>query len=452
MQHLDEGMVHAWLDGALSADEAARVERHAAECADCAALVAEARGLVAGASRILSALDEATSVVPLGMSRPLVIPQERAIGMSEPLVIPQERAKRASVGISSPGRSRWTRPAALAAAAGVVLMAGSAIVLNRTGGRASVGAFVDSVQPAAGTTEESVPLPGVAAEAPVGAAPEAARGDGRGAAGAATSSRLAVPVPPPAPPRQAAAGSGGANRRAFGLRAPAAPVPAAGRAANAANRDSGATLEPVVPTAVSSVAQKAAAAPSRASTLNEQASTQAAAPPVAAPAAAADAAAQQRLMAPERAQGQRAAVGRARSEELPTADAAGSRSEVRVDTVFTRGRVDTIQVAAGLRPRGAVASMTPVFPVTGCYRIIEGGLRDTLTLSRTGVWSGTAEKRFRATIPGTTGHWSQPPSGDIHIEIGGALVNARIDPSTGDLVGRVFRGGPSEPFLARRCR
>ncbi|HEY9226599.1 MAG TPA: zf-HC2 domain-containing protein, partial [Gemmatimonadaceae bacterium] len=63
MQHLEEGMIHAWLDGALSADESARVEQHAKECAECAAMVADARGLIAGASRIVSALD----VVPSGV-------------------------------------------------------------------------------------------------------------------------------------------------------------------------------------------------------------------------------------------------------------------------------------------------------------------------------------------------------------------------------------------------
>lgn len=69
MQHLDEGTIHAWLDGALSADEGADVERHAKECAECAALVADARGMIAGAARIVSALD----VVPAG-----VIPQRKA--------------------------------------------------------------------------------------------------------------------------------------------------------------------------------------------------------------------------------------------------------------------------------------------------------------------------------------------------------------------------------------
>ena len=61
MQHLDEGTIHAWIDGALPADEAARVEAHAASCAKCGALVAEARGLVAASSRIVSALDVAPS-------------------------------------------------------------------------------------------------------------------------------------------------------------------------------------------------------------------------------------------------------------------------------------------------------------------------------------------------------------------------------------------------------
>ena len=34
MEHLDEGTAHAWLDGALSAEESARVEAHVAECAE----------------------------------------------------------------------------------------------------------------------------------------------------------------------------------------------------------------------------------------------------------------------------------------------------------------------------------------------------------------------------------------------------------------------------------
>lgn len=71
MKHLDEGTIHAWLDGALSDDEARYCEEHAAQCEACRAAVAEARGLVAGASRILSALDDVPAgVVPARTARP----------------------------------------------------------------------------------------------------------------------------------------------------------------------------------------------------------------------------------------------------------------------------------------------------------------------------------------------------------------------------------------------
>lgn len=56
-EHLDEGLIHAWLDGALSVDVATEVQARAEGCAVCAARVAEARGLVAGASRVVGALD-----------------------------------------------------------------------------------------------------------------------------------------------------------------------------------------------------------------------------------------------------------------------------------------------------------------------------------------------------------------------------------------------------------
>ncbi len=57
MQHPDEGTIHAWLDDALSESERAEFERHVVSCAECSALVAEARGMIAGSSRIISALD-----------------------------------------------------------------------------------------------------------------------------------------------------------------------------------------------------------------------------------------------------------------------------------------------------------------------------------------------------------------------------------------------------------
>jgi hypothetical protein len=67
MSHLDEGTLHAWLDGALPPDESARIEAHVAECATCAAAAADARGVIAASSRILSALDDVPGdVIPAG--------------------------------------------------------------------------------------------------------------------------------------------------------------------------------------------------------------------------------------------------------------------------------------------------------------------------------------------------------------------------------------------------
>ena len=56
--HPDEGTIHAWLDDALTAEESARIEEHVSSCASCAAAVAEARGLIAGASRVVAMLDD----------------------------------------------------------------------------------------------------------------------------------------------------------------------------------------------------------------------------------------------------------------------------------------------------------------------------------------------------------------------------------------------------------
>jgi len=58
-EHPDEGLIHAWLDDALGAAEAERIAAHVRTCAECQARVAEARGLIAGASRIVAALDDA---------------------------------------------------------------------------------------------------------------------------------------------------------------------------------------------------------------------------------------------------------------------------------------------------------------------------------------------------------------------------------------------------------
>ena len=75
MQHLDEGTIHAWLDGALAPEEAARADAHVKDCPQCQAAVAEARGFIAASSRILTALDDAPrGVIPVAAPKQRVQP------------------------------------------------------------------------------------------------------------------------------------------------------------------------------------------------------------------------------------------------------------------------------------------------------------------------------------------------------------------------------------------
>jgi len=60
-EHPDEGTIHAWLDGALDDATAQALASHVAACRECAERVAEARGLIAGASRVVNALDDVPS-------------------------------------------------------------------------------------------------------------------------------------------------------------------------------------------------------------------------------------------------------------------------------------------------------------------------------------------------------------------------------------------------------
>jgi len=77
MQHLDEGTIHAWLDGELSPADAEQIEAHTRECAECAQRVAEARGLIAASTRILNALDNVPSGVLPGVATPTAPPRVR---------------------------------------------------------------------------------------------------------------------------------------------------------------------------------------------------------------------------------------------------------------------------------------------------------------------------------------------------------------------------------------
>lgn len=156
--HVDEGTIHAWLDGELPAEEGAALESHVATCTSCAAAVAEARGLMAASSRILGALDE--------------VPAE---------VIP--RVAKAPVGAPRRAARRWWQRPQFAAAAGLVVMAvGSTVVFQRSGRTAAI----QQASPASPTSEDymdsALPADRQATPAAAPPLPERAR-----AGGAATS-------------------------------------------------------------------------------------------------------------------------------------------------------------------------------------------------------------------------------------------------------------------------
>ena len=208
MRHLDEGTIHAWLDGALGSEDARIVESHLAECASCAASVADARGLVAASSRILSALD----VVPGG-------------------VIPERSREGAGGGGGDPARrAAWWRSPLARVAAAVVVMVMGAVAVSQRGSRRAAGNVI-ALRDTAAVERVSVetsraPAEHLKAQATTPAAPSAPaaapkqlggtagnaldatdairRDEQAVAAGAAAqASRAAVPPAPEAPPKNA---------------------------------------------------------------------------------------------------------------------------------------------------------------------------------------------------------------------------------------------------------
>jgi len=172
MQHLDEGMIHAWLDGQLPRDEALEVEAHVAECRQCADAVAEARGLIAASSRILTALDGVPrEVVP---KEPRFRSPEEAARASDAVadaaadaIVPLELAAR------RPPR-RWFNGASLAAAAAIVVAIGTVAIVQRSGRQMAAVAADSAASPTTAAVRSVDSRAPVAAPLPSAApAPEA---------------------------------------------------------------------------------------------------------------------------------------------------------------------------------------------------------------------------------------------------------------------------------------
>ena len=92
--HPDEGTIHAWLDRQLDDTSAATLETHLQRCDECAERVAEARGLIAGASRIVASLDDPSHAAAprdaLQLEHPAPLPP-RALTLSHSVRFPAFR-------------------------------------------------------------------------------------------------------------------------------------------------------------------------------------------------------------------------------------------------------------------------------------------------------------------------------------------------------------------------
>jgi hypothetical protein len=113
--HPDEGTIHAWLDRQLDDATTATLEAHLQRCDECAERVAEARGLIAGASRVVASLDAADA--PAASAERAGAPASRPWG---PAILPTTRA----LGLPA---FRFT-PARSAIAAVLVVAVATAIV------------------------------------------------------------------------------------------------------------------------------------------------------------------------------------------------------------------------------------------------------------------------------------------------------------------------------------
>jgi hypothetical protein len=187
--HLEEGTVHTWLDGAFDDAQAAVVAAHVEACAQCRASVAEARGFIAGASRLVRALDAVPSDV---------VPQAD-VERTAARIVAQARMHTTRDTPPSAVRAaprRWYSATITRAAAAVLLMVGaSAVWQRRSGDQFSAVSVADSAiappSPTVAMPEASQPAaPAVASapSAPVASAPAA------GTAASAASSRATPPA------------------------------------------------------------------------------------------------------------------------------------------------------------------------------------------------------------------------------------------------------------------
>ena len=83
MSHLDEGTLHALLDGELETHEVAEIQAHLGSCASCGLRLREVKEFLAEADRLIASVDLAT-VPASAAARPTPIPAASASPRGEP--------------------------------------------------------------------------------------------------------------------------------------------------------------------------------------------------------------------------------------------------------------------------------------------------------------------------------------------------------------------------------
>lgn len=285
MQHPDEGTIHAWLDGALDEHEAAQLAEHVATCAECEARVIEARGLIAGASRVLLALDAAPGgVIPTASGGAAATPERDT---------EREAPARAT-------RHWWRRrgitPALAAAAAVAFVAAGSVLVVRMSEPRTTteLAARVEAApQPAAAPAVMPPAQPQSGAMAGQLAAPRVAVPTAPNTVAMAPMAADTTRAEPSrgAPASKASAAFGAADRAVA-----AAPGERAERAPSQIRQNAPAT-SPAIPSVVATGVSGAAAAPGAMAAKAATRARRSAEPAAAAPAARPEAAMEQRAPA-----------------------------------------------------------------------------------------------------------------------------------------------------------
>jgi len=100
MQHLDEGTIHALLDGELAGAEGTQILAHIETCEECSSRVAEERLIQAEAERMILELDEPASragpaaVPPFTTDEPFVLPPpspDQLVRQGPPIVLVPDR-------------------------------------------------------------------------------------------------------------------------------------------------------------------------------------------------------------------------------------------------------------------------------------------------------------------------------------------------------------------------